>query len=860
MKKRLLALAFLLASLAALWLYLFHDLPRVDSLSARLLQPSIRITDRNGQILYELLPSDGGRHAPLAFESIPQCMKDATIAVEDKNFYANPGVDVEGILRALWINLRGGETLAGGSTITQQVARNLLLTEELGTRSLRRKAREIVLAWQMTRRLSKDDILALYLNQTYYGGMAYGVEAAAQTFFGKPAAELTLPECALLAGLPQSPSRYNPFTNPDAARERQRVVLGLMEKDGFITSAERALAEETNLHFTETPYPVRAPHFVWMVKAQLDALEFSAAAFMSPRKMNFAAQPGLIVRTTLDLNIQQIAEDAVTRQIRELRERAPQQNVNNAAVVVLQPRTGEILALVGSADYFDASIQGAVNMAISRRQPGSAFKPFLYAQALDPSRPDPWTAATPMLDVTTTFPTHEGESYTPKNYDGLEHGLIPLRESLASSLNIPAVLTLHHVGIAETIHFAEQLGITTLGDPDEYDLSLALGGGQMSLLELTGAYAVLANEGVKTGHPIILDIRDADGTLLYQPDSPPSLQILDPRVVWLLSDILSDDEARALGFGRNSTLKIDRPAAVKTGTTTNFHDNWTIGYTPDLVVGVWVGNSDYKAMKEVTGLTGAAPIWHETIRKALEGKPKRGFTRPEGLVQVEVCALSGLLPTPYCDHTRTEWFIAGTEPTQPDTLYQQVTVDALTGALADESTPADRCQTKIVLDLPLAAHPWARAQHLPLLADIPLSSASPLSKTLIALISPRPNSTYRIDPAFDLSAQKLLIEAVVGAGITQVTLWADGVPLATLTEPPYQAWWQLAAGEHRFWATGVTVNGETVISEKIVIIVNATAQGSMSGSISWKVSNPSKNSFGPLAITNREIWSFRWAF
>lgn len=809
MKKRFLLLGTILAAaFAAIYIYLFHDLPRVDSYPSRLLQPSLRITDRNGVLLYEILPAESGRNAPLAFASIPQCIKDATIAVEDRNFYTNPGVDVEGIVRALWINLQGGETLAGGSTITQQVARNLLLTEELGTRSPRRKAREIVLAWQMTRQLSKDDILALYLNQIYYGGMAYGVEAASQTFFGKSATELTLPECALIAGLPQSPGVYNPFTNPDAARERQLVVLGLMEKDGFISPQDKSLAEETILHFTETPYPIRAPHFVWVVKSQIDSL-------FAEEKLDPAQS--LVVRTTLDLNIQQIAEEAVTRQIRELRERAPEQNVNNAALVALDPQRGEILAMVGSADYFDEAIQGSINMAISRRQPGSAFKPFLYAQNLNPNNPNPWTAATPMLDVTTTFPTHEGESYTPKNYDGLEHGLIPVRQALASSLNIPAVAALEHAGIANTIHFAEQLGITTLGDPNEYDLSLALGGGQMSLLELTGAYAVLANEGVKTDQTAILDIRDADGILLYQPDPPSSLQTLDPRVVWLLSDILSDDDARALGFGHNSTLKIDRPAAVKTGTTTNFHDNWTIGYTPDLVVGVWVGNSDYKAMKEVTGLTGAAPIWHEVIRKALEGQPKREFARLEGLVQVEVCALSGLLPTEFCDHTRTEWFIAGTEPTQPDNIFQQVTVDALTGFLADASTPTDRAQTRIVLDLPITAHPWARSQGLPLLADIP--QAGETSQPQIAIISPRPNSTYRIDPAFDASAQKLLIEAVVGAGITEVTIWVDGTPLATLHTSPYQVWWQLSAGGHRFWATGVTVNGEVVTSEIVTIKV-----------------------------------------
>jgi penicillin-binding protein 1C len=807
-KKRFILPLVLLIGLFALWLYFFHDLPRVDSLSAHLIQPSVRITDRNGQLLYEILPTEGGRNAVLSFASIPQCLKNATIAVEDRNFYTNPGVDVEGIVRALWINLQGGETLAGGSTITQQVARNLLLTDELGTRSPRRKVRELVLAWQITRKLSKDDILALYLNQTYYGGMAYGVEAASQTFFGKSASQLTLPECAMLAGLPQSPGLYNPFTNPEEARTRQLVVLGLMEKDGYIPSAERALAEETTLHYIETPYPILAPHFVWMVKAQLDAL--FAAGKLDPAQ-------SLVVRTTLDLNIQQIAEEAITRQLQDFRQRAPEQNVNNAALVALDPHTGEILALIGSADYFDAAIDGAVDMALAPRQPGSAFKPFLYAQALDPQGSARWTAATPMLDVTTTLPTHEGKSYTPKNYDGREHGLVPVRQTLASSLNIPAVLTLQQVGIANTIHFAEQLGITTLGDPNEYDLSLALGGGQMSLLELTGAYAVLANQGIKTDHPAILDVRDADGTLLYQPDATSSLQLLDPRLVWLLSNILADDDARALGFGHNSTLKIDRPAAVKTGTTTNFHDNWTLGYTPDIAIGVWVGNSDYQAMQDVTGLTGAAPIWHETIRKVLEGKPKVDFARPDGLVQVEVCALSGLLPTEFCPHTRTEWFIAGTEPTQPDNIYQQVTVDSLTGALADESTPAERRQTKIVLDLPITAQPWARSQGLTLLADI--SHASETTRPQIALISPRTNTSYRLDPTFDPSAQQILIEAVADAGITQITLWVDGVQLAVLAASPYQAFWQLSVGEHRFWATGVTASGEMVTSETILITV-----------------------------------------
>jgi penicillin-binding protein 1C len=809
-------LAFAIFILAGALYFTFRDLPSIDALPEKLNPPSVRITDRNGRLLYDVLPEQGGRHAVLSFGDIPQCMKDATIAVEDKNFYRNPGVDLEGIVRALWINIQGGETIAGGSTITQQVARNLLLSQDERTeRTLRRKLRETLLAWQMTQRWSKDEILALYLNQINYGGMAYGVEAAAQTYFGKPASDLLLPECALLAGLPQAPGVYNPFTNPDLAKKRKEIVLGLMEAQGYITPAERLDAAVAPLSYNPAPYPIEAPHFIWIVKDQLDAL-FSAGR-LDPRR-------SLVVRTTLDLDAQHTAEAEVQRHIQafKAKEGTISHNVNNAALVVLAPHTGEILALIGSAGYFDASIHGALDMAIAPRQTGSAFKPIIYAQALDPGRADPWTAATSILDVSTTFITHDGTPYTPKDYDGREHGPVSVREALGSSLNVPAVLTLEQVGIENTLGLASHLGITSLGEPQSYDLSLALGGGQISLLQLSTAYAALANEGYYTGSYAILDVRDADGNLLYTQDRTPPLQVFDPRVTWLISDILSDDRARTIGFGRNSTLRLDRTAAVKTGTTTNYHDNWTIGYTPDLLVGVWVGNSNYEAMHDVTGLTGAAPIWHDTMRALLQGQPDRPFQRPDGLKQVEVCDLSGLLPTPACPHTRQEWFIAGTEPTQTDTFYRQVWIDVPTGSLADESTPPERRKPVTLLDLPPQAQPWARTQGLPLLVDF-LQGTPLLSEgtTRLLLISPSPNSTYRIAPDFDPSAQQLAVEAVAGQGFSQVTLWADGQLLATLSKPPYQAWWTLSPGEHRFWAQGVTSNGETVTSESITIDVLA---------------------------------------
>jgi len=798
--------------LAGLTFYIFHDFPSLDSIPEGLNRPSVRITDRNGRLLYEILPEEGGRHAVLSFDTIPQCVKDATVAVEDKNFYTNPGVDIQGIIRAFWINLQGGETIAGGSTITQQVARNLLLSQdERAERTLRRKLREAVLAWQMARRFSKEEILALYLNQVNYGGMAYGVEAASQTYFGKPASDLLLPECALLAGLPQAPGLYNPFTNPDLAKERQGIVLGLMKAQGYISEQEEGEAISAPLSYNPVPYPIEAPHFVWIIRDQLDRL--FADGKLDPHQ-------SLVVRTTLDLDFQHTAEAAVTRQVRAFRQEDPvtSHNVNNAAVVALDPHNGEIRALVGSADYFDASIFGAVDMATAPRQPGSAFKPFIYAQALDPLQPGPWTAATAIMDVSTTFITHDDAPYTPRNYDGREHGPVLVRQALASSLNVPAVIALDRVGIENTTSLARRLGISSLENPQDYDLSLALGGGTISLLQLSTAYATFANEGIYTGNYAILDVHDADRNLLYTQERTPPQQIFDPRVTWLINDMLSDDRARALGFGLNSTLKLDRTAAVKTGTTTNFHDNWTIGYTPDLLVGVWVGNSNYEAMRNVTGLTGAAPIWHEIMRTVLQGQPDRPFVRPQGLVQVEVCDLSGLLPTPACPHTKLEWFIEGTQSTEYDTFYKQVWIDALSGQLATDATPPERRQPRTVLDLPVAAQGWARAQGLPLLADLESAAISD-QRSAISLLSPRPNTTYRLDPNFNQSAQQLLVEAAPGQGITNITVWVDGNLLAMLESAPYQAWWPLAVGEHRFWAEGVTANGETVTSEAVRIMV-----------------------------------------
>jgi membrane carboxypeptidase/penicillin-binding protein PbpC len=494
--------------------------------------------------------------------------------------------------------------------------------------------------------------------------------------------------------------------------------------------------------------------------------------------------------------------------------------------VALDPQNGEILALVGSPDYFDAAHAGSVNMALAPRQPGSALKPILYAAALDPTQPAHWTAASMLLDVSTSFLTHEGKAYTPANYDLKEHGPVLVRQALASSLNIPAVITLDHIDLGRLFEQAGKMGITTLHDPERYDLSLALGGGEVSLLELTAAYGAFASGGYRLDPVSILEVNDFNGNILYTAPPPSKVRILDERLAWLISDILSDNDARQLGFGANSVLRLDRPAAVKTGTTSNFHDNWTVGYTPDLVVGVWAGNTSYEPMREVNGLTGAAPIWHQFIRAVLTGRSPRSFVQPQGLVRVEVCELSGLLPTPACLYRRWEWFIDGTQPTEADRLYQQVQVDRLTGLLAVASTPPDRRATQVVLDLPPQAAPWAHAQGLKLLADLyPAAQVAAggqdstqnvmQSDAPLYLVSPAQGSLYRVARGYDPATQRVLVEAVGEAGLQDVSLWVDGNLIERFDQGPYRAWWQLAPGTHQAWAQGVLAGGRPVTSERV---------------------------------------------
>ena len=820
---------FFLIAFLAIYFWVFWQLPSLGDLPQNLAVPSLRITDRYGRILYEVIDQDGGRHTPVPIESIPEQLIMATIATEDRSFYQNPGVDLLGILRAFWINIEGGETLAGGSTITQQVARNLLLTEnEQFERTIRRKLRESWLAWNLTRKYTKDEIISFYLNQMYYGALAYGVEAAAQTYFGKAISDLSLAESALIAGIPQSPAIYNPLVDPQAAKKRQNIVLNLMLNQGIITQEQHNLAFQQPLEFTSSPYPIEAPHFVMMVIAKLDEIV--------PPESRISDQT-LIVRTTLDLDWQHLAERAVTHHLEALNDPSTSiktggiesgrnvpggHNVNNASLVALNPNSGEVMSFVGNHDYFDIDHNGAINMALSPRQPGSALKPLVYAAAFNPTRQNPYTAATMLMDVTTNFTTHEGDAYAPANYDNQEHGPVSVRQALASSLNIPAVIALDSIGLSDLFNMATMVGISGFGDPDDYDLSLALGGGEVNLVELSAAYGAFASHGFRLNPFIIYDITTLDGDLLYNHAQSPPKQVIDDRIAWLISDILNDNDARSLGFGTNSALKLDRPAAVKTGTTTNFHDNWTIGYTPDIVVGVWVGNANHEPMRGITGLSGAGPIWHQFIREILTGYPEKWYSKPPGLIQVEVCALSGLLPTEDCPYTKYEWFISGTEPTQPDNIFHKVTLDSETGLIANYLTPLHQQTIATTMDLPVLAHPWARDQGILLYSDLSrLTERQAIieGNNLLFIIAPSNHASYWINSEQNSESQRVHIEAASSVLMNKVEFWLDGNLMKEVESPPFEFWWPLKPGQHTIWVEGTTIDGDIVTSKEIVITV-----------------------------------------
>lgn len=607
--------AFLMMALglviAIVAVYYFQT-PASSELVKRHIAQTSYIYDRTGEHLLYQLHGEENREI-VAHEDIPNVVRIATIAAEDNAFYSHLGVDPLSILRAFKVNLENGESSQGGSTITQQLARNAFLSRE---KTLRRKFLEMVIAFKIERHYKKEEILDAYLNEVPYGSNAYGIEAAAQTYFGKKAQELTLDEAALIAALPKAPTYYSPYGNH--ARElfaRQKKILERISELKLLSKAEVAAALKIDTNEKVIPFhePIAAPHFVFYVIEELEK-KYGRA---------FLETGGLKVFTTLDWGKQESAQQIVS----EGAQRNLARGATNAALVAIDPKTGDLLAMVGSKDYFDESVDGQVNVATSQRQPGSSFKPFAYATAFEKG----YQPETLILDAPTNFgPDGSGKAYIPRNYDGKFHGMLTMREALAQSLNVPAVKTLYLAGLDATIEMAHRLGITTLNDRARYGLSLVLGGGEVKLLDMTSAFSVFANDGERNSVQAVKKITDSRGKIYFEQQLAPK-RVLDPQIARKIDSILSDNKARTPIFGSRSPLILeDRPVAAKTGTTQEFRDAWTVGFTPSLAVGVWAGNNNNFPMKGGSdGVFVAAPIWHAFMAKNLEGTPVENFVAYE---------------------------------------------------------------------------------------------------------------------------------------------------------------------------------------------------------------------------------------
>lgn len=616
----LFSLGIITSALVMVWLASM-ELPDFNNFENRNIANSTKIYDRTGKVLLYNI-HDNIRRTVVPISEISPYIQQATVAIEDAHFYEHNGFRPTSFVRAVIVNLTSGEYAQGGSTIDQQVIKNALLTKE---KTISRKLKEIVLSIKLDRELSKDTILQIYLNESPYGGTIYGVEEASLTFFGKKAQEVTLTEAAYLAALPQAPTFYSPYgKHVDALEKRKNLVLEKMHELGYITQAQKEVSQKETVTFEKNAVNSgKALHFVMYIKDYLE----------EKYGLDTVLNGGLKVVTTIDYTIQKQLEEIVKEGALE---NANKFKAKNSALVAIDPRTGQILSMVGSRDFFDTEIPGQFNITTAERQPGSSFKPFVYAAAFNLG----YTPETVLFDVPTQFSTRcdaygnpkngtdDSMCYMPQNYDGLFRGPISLREALAQSLNIPAVKLLYLVGLPNVVSLAQAVGLSTIMDANRYGLSLVLGGGEITLLELTNAYGVFANNGIYHKEQGILEIKDKDGNILEKFNSIEK-EVLPENVTSLVSSVLSDNRARTPTFGANSALNFeDRPVAVKTGTTNDYHDVWVVGYTPSVVIGMWAGNNDNTPIDKKTAGFVLAPIWRKAMNVATEGSQIEYFPDP----------------------------------------------------------------------------------------------------------------------------------------------------------------------------------------------------------------------------------------
>ncbi len=701
----------------ALFLWYSRDLPDPNAIQ-RQEGFSTQILDRDStEVLFDIFENKNRQFTPI--DKIPQDLEHATVAVEDKDFYRHQGFDFLGMLRGFSRLFTRGRA-QGGSTLTQQLVKNVLLTNE---RSLPRKIRELVLAVEIERKFNKDEILQMYLNEAPYGGTAWGIAAAAETYFDKSPDELSLVESVILAGMPQAPSLYSPYgNNPLAYVARATAVARRMREDGYISTDQEKdiVAQLPGVKFQPTTSSIKAPHFVMYVKEQLIDLWGE----------DVVERGGLKVTTSLNWDLQSKAENIIADEIDKV---AGPMHITNGASMILDTNTGEILSMVGSRNFFATDNDGQVNVNLSLRQPGSSIKPVTYATAFAKGY---WPGKV-IVDAVTEFPSGDPEKpYKPEDYDGKEHGPVHLREALGSSLNIPAVKLLAVVGLKDMLATAEKMGFSSLAPTAEnisrFGLSVTLGGGEVRLIDMVSAYSSFANGGSKVEPVSILKVEDSKGNVIYEHKQPGSRRILDEKVAFLINSILSDNNARLISFGPNSLLNFSgRSVAVKTGTTNDKRDNWAIGWTRDTIVGVWVGNNDNSEMKAVaSGVSGASPIWRKEMLDVLSIRPDKEFTPPPGVEQYDLDKISGY---PAHDNfpSYKEWAIKGTLPSEPDPIHRFV-----------EVCPTD--PSRRASDVMIAQGNFGTKEFVVLREDDPLTADNLWQKAIDQYISSSNNSVYQV--------------------------------------------------------------------------------------------------------------------
>lgn len=758
--------------LLAGYIYIAYLLPIPDSLVLRPRNVSTKIYDRNGQMLFEVLSEGAGRKSYIKLQEMPEKFVQAIIAGEDSNYYEHIGVDPAAIGRALFYNYLEQKITSGASTITQQLVRNLLGTNR--ERNFQEKLLETIYAIRLSNGYSKEQILEEYLNTVYFGNLSYGAGEAAKNYFNKNLRDLDLAEITILAGLPKSPSTYNPLVNPEKAKKRQQYVLSRMVELGYITETEAKEAGARQITYASGKTAIAAPHFVHKILAETEE-----------KYGEDYVHSGLSIYTTLDLNMQNQAQRIIDYQLDKLKEK----NVGSAAMLAATVPDGQILVWIGSKDYFNDEIDGQVDIINSLRQPGSALKPFLYLLALENGD----TLASIIEDLPIKVKT-EGGVYSPLNYDLDFHGPVRLREALANSFNIPAVRTQEKLGTANFLRFLHKFGLTTLDQPaDYYGLALTLGGGEIRMVDLANAYLTLAGQGKKRDFTTILRIEDATGKKVYEYTPAPTKNILKQfgeENSSLIIDTLSDPNARLKSFGEGNMLELSIPAAVKTGTTRNFRDNWTFGFSPYLLTSVWVGNADATPMENISGIDGAGPIWHDFMEYYHEQNEtrhfqmNRGFPKSTRITEISVCAVSGLLPGENCQEQIKEYFLRGTEPSQTDFYWKKYSCPSSNGKIAE----------RYFIDYPYPYDSWAsdRGYFAPPecneISELPTVAENEKSAELIQIKSPLNDDSFEIISEIPLESQKIPIKVLINPthkgsetdAVKQITIFVDNNVLKTI--------------------------------------------------------------------------------